>query len=66
MVAELLARGALHTRLLDLGFTCGSQVCCLFPSALGDPRAYLVRGTVIALRQADAKLVLCKQPEEEP
>lgn len=65
MVAELLTQGALHTRLLDLGFTCGSRVCCLFPSALGDPRAYGVRGTVIALRQADAELVLCEQPEGE-
>ena len=60
MVSELLAQGAMHARLLDLGFTCGSRVCCLFPSALGDPRAYEVRGTVIALRQTDAELVLCE------
>ena len=65
-VSELMAHGAMYVRLLDLGFTCGSRVCCLFPSALGDPRAYWVRGTVIALRHADAELVLCRGPKDEP
>lgn len=66
MITELLAQGAMYARLLDLGFTCGSRVCCLFSSALGNPRAYWVRGTVIALRHADAELVLCEAQPGEP
>ena len=44
-------------RLLDLGFTPGERVECLFEAPSGSPRAYLVRDTVIALRDTDAALV---------
>lgn len=39
-----------RTRLLDLGFVPGTVVSRLMESPLGDPIAYQVRGTVIALR----------------
>ena len=42
---------------MDLGFTPGAGVTCLFAAPSGDPRAYMVRGSVIALRRADAALV---------
>ena len=42
---------------MDLGFTPGAGVRCLFAAPSGDPRAYMVRGSVIALRRADAALV---------
>ncbi len=60
-VCDVRAKGAMHARLLDLGFTEGSRVTCLFASALGDPRAYGVRGAVIALRGEDARNVLCQE-----
>ena len=44
-------------RLEDLGLQVGSRVCCLGAAPLGDPRAYLIRGSVIALRQADARWI---------
>ncbi len=44
-------------RLRDLGFVEGETVTCLFTAPLGDPTAYLARGTVIALRAGDAALV---------
>ena len=48
------------SRLLDLGFTRGARVRCLFAAPGGDPRAYRIRGAVIALRSEDAGLVrLC-------
>lgn len=40
-------------RLMELGFVTGAGIDCLFRSANGDPTAYRVRGTVIALRKAD-------------
>jgi len=51
--------GPMHERLCDLGFTPGSSVACLFSSVFGDPRAYRIKQTIIALRQADASQVEC-------
>ncbi len=47
-------------RLSDLGMNLGARIMCLGSSPLGDPRAYLVRGRVIALRAADTKNIICK------
>ena len=44
-------------RLMDLGLTEGAIVSPLFESISGNPRAYNLRGAVIALRNADAKLI---------
>ena len=49
--------GNLRRRFLDLGFTVGSKVYSAFRSHAGDPVAYIVRGTVIALRNADAEKI---------
>lgn len=60
LISELLGSGAMRTRLCDLGFTKMTLVTCLFPSAFGDPKAYRVKDTVVALRRADARNVLCR------
>lgn len=57
--------GAMHARLRDLGFTEKSKVTCLYSSAFGDPRAYRIKDTVIALRCDDAGCVLCECPGGE-
>ena len=44
-------------RLSDLGFCRGEKVTCVFSSPLGDPSAYMIRGTLIALRRSDAARV---------
>lgn len=51
-------RGAERQRLLDLGFVRGSEVVAEMKSPTGDPTAYAVRGSVIALRRDQARLVL--------
>jgi len=51
-------------RLLDLGLVPGTRLRCVGSSPAGDPRAYRVRGSVIALRQKDAAAVkLCGEAE---
>ena len=47
----------MRRRLLDLGFTAGAFITCLQHSASGDPAAYLIRGTVIALREEDSRRI---------
>lgn len=44
-------------RLRDLGMNEGAAVECVMISPLGDPRAYLIKGSVIALRREDAAVV---------
>ena len=56
-VLSLSAAEPLKGRLLDLGFVPGSEVRPLYAAPAGDPRAYLVCDTVIALRQRDAATV---------
>ena len=44
-------------RLRDIGFTKGTAIEAIQKSPLGDPVAYLVRGSVFALRHETAKNV---------
>lgn len=60
VVEALSAEGEKRRRLLDLGFTPGARLTCLFASPFSDPRAYRVRDAIIALRNADAKEILLR------
>ena len=56
-IESLCASGLSRRRLLDLGLTPGSCVTCLYEAPSGNPKAYLIRGTVIALRNQDASMI---------
>ena len=45
----------IRTRLMELGLVEGTEVSCIGASPLGDPRAYMIRGAVIALRSEETK-----------
>ena len=47
----------IHQRLLDLGFIRGAQIEVHNYNPLGDPTAYLIFNSVIALRKTDADYV---------
>ena len=59
-ITGLNSIGAKRRRLMDLGFAEGACVSCLGKSPFGDPKAYLVRGAVIALRKKDARDVFVR------
>jgi DtxR family Mn-dependent transcriptional regulator len=64
-VADIIAldpsfRGFARRRLLDLGFTPGAKVRSELEPFSGDPRAYRLRGTTIALRREQSDRVLVK------
>ena len=40
-----------------------AEVTCLFSGFSGDPRAYLIKNTVIALRTEDAKNIIIQKGE---
>ena len=54
-IVRLGESGAMRRRLLDIGFTQGAQVRCELASPWGDPRAYRVRGALVALRRENAR-----------
>ena len=49
--------GLLKRRVLDLGIIPGTHVQCVRRSPAGDPIAFRVRDTTIALRSDDASLI---------
>ena len=52
-----LSRGVERRRLFDLGIIPGTEINVEMISPGGDPTAYRIRGTVIALRSSQARLI---------
>ena len=48
---------SLKQRLYDIGLVPGTKIKVVHQSPSGNPRAYLVRGAVIALRNCDAEKI---------
>lgn len=63
VVQRVLASGLTRERLQDLGFVPGTRVCAGLRSALGQPVAYEVRGSLVALREEDARTVLLEDTD---
>lgn len=56
-VTSLSLSGEIRRRLQDLGIIEGTPIRCLYRSIFGDPCAYLIRGSVIALRNCDTQKI---------
>ena len=56
-VININARGELRRRFFDLGIIEGTNIEVLFKGPFGDPVAYSIRGTVIALREEDGEKI---------
>lgn len=59
-VESLKNEGSMRQRLLDLGLTKDTTVCCVGRSPAGDPSAYDIRGAIIALREQDSRSILVR------
>lgn len=56
-ICGLGTSGTERRRMLDLGLVNGTNVEALHKSPSGDPVAYYIRGSVIALRREDAEKI---------
>lgn len=56
-VLNLNCSGIVRRRLLDLGIVKGTLVTPILKSPSGDPTAFLIRGSTIAIRKEDAELI---------
>ena len=61
IVNNLNCNGNIRRRLLDLGIVDGTKIIPIFKSPSGDPTAYEIRKTLIALRKEDSKLINLKE-----
>lgn len=59
-VVELLSKGLSRQRMLDLGIVPNTIIYVLRRSPFGDPTAYLIRDTCIALRDDEAENIMVK------
>ena len=56
-IQELKCDGNIRRRLLDLGLVKGTKITPVLVSPSKDPRAFFVRGSIIAIRKEDAEKV---------
>ncbi len=60
-VKNIKLKNSLKNRLNDIGCVNGTEISCVFKSPSGDPTAYLVRGSIIAIRKRDSrKIEICE------
>ena len=59
-IISLNCTGPIHRRLLDLGLVKNTSIKTILISPFGDPTAYEVRGSTIALRKEDACFISCE------
>lgn len=57
MIQDLNCSDGVKRRLLDLGLIKGTKITPLFISPSGDPTAFEIRGSVIAIRIEDTALI---------
>ncbi|MCI8384360.1 MAG: ferrous iron transport protein A [Clostridia bacterium] len=57
IIKKINCTGTIRRRLLDLGFVEGTSITPVLISPSQDPRAFSIRGTLIAIRKEDANLI---------
>jgi DtxR family transcriptional regulator, Mn-dependent transcriptional regulator len=58
---DTACQGFSRRRLMDMGFTEGTRIRPVLRTLAGDPRAYQVRGTTVAVRRDQASQVLVRR-----
>ena len=56
--------GTIRRRILDLGMVTDTLIESIGRSPSGDPTAYYIRGTVIAIRDEDASKIMVEPVDE--
>ncbi|MGI9107653.1 MAG: FeoA family protein [Pyrinomonadaceae bacterium] len=65
IVINLYSADAERRRMLDLGIVPGTRIETVMRSPLGDPIAYRIRGSVVALRHEQAQMIEVQTPTEQ-
>jgi len=57
IIKDIDKSSSMKKRLFELGFIPGAKVECVLISPLGDPKAFLIKNTVMALREEDSQKI---------
>ena len=60
VVEDVAVAGDIKRRLMDLGIVKGATVECELISPGGDPKAFYIKGALIALREEETKKILVR------
>ena len=63
VVNSIHAEGITRRRMLDLGLVPGTKVEALRVSPTGDPKAFKIRGAVIAFREEEGRKILVNRED---
>ena len=58
VIKDIYCAENIKRRLLDLGFVKGTSIVPVLVSPSGDPRAFLVRGSIIAIRKEETEKIM--------
>lgn len=58
IVKKINSAPNIHRRLLDIGLIKNTKIECVLISPAGDPKAYKIRGAIIAIRNEDAEGII--------
>lgn len=61
IIDKLNCNGNIKRRMLDLGLISGTKIRPIFKSPSGDPVAYEIRKTLIAIRKEDSQYIILQQ-----
>lgn len=57
-VEKILTDNSIKSRLRDIGLLEGTRIECVGESPSGNPKAFLIRGAVIAIRCEDCEKII--------
>ena len=60
IVEKVSAKSDIRRRFSDIGLIKGTNVKCVSVSPLGDPKAFLIRGAVIVIRNCDSNTIILR------
>lgn len=61
IISDIEKDSKIKRRLQDLGIIQNTLITCIAKSPLGDPSAYRIRQTIIALRKQDAEKIIIRE-----
>ncbi len=60
-IVKLSNEDSMRRRLMDIGLVEETRVVCVGQSPAGDPKAYQIRGSVMALRRTDGQKITVRR-----
>lgn len=58
IVKKIKSEENIKRRILDIGVIPNSKIKCVLISPSGNPKAFLIKGTVMAIRNEDSKNII--------